>query len=366
MNGTLNFRDAYRGQYRDIAPDARLLAETEELLCERLRRPRTVRRPFAGVLRFGRGAAVGVGLCLALAAVSPQLMGLLDGAAGGAADTQSAQEGFSVTRLVANNDGDGPDNALPAVGGDGGRDAEGTVSAADGTAYQESVQQPVSAAAGVRTGDVQPAQEKGRQGTASDDIMSDDIMSDYAMQSDIAVCMLPEAPSAQELTGAELYAQSGYSGLLPVELPQGYVLESASLMEDETGAVLHVIWTRGYDYIRVQIRPLTEADAGRLVDIERPEMWDPEYYAGMLTEDQPLSDRWRLVPEELFDAVHYPIFARGDFTAEVLHKRCTPGDDEGHYYGRFGLAFDGMLADYTVRSDDLAAVFAAVSSAADF
>lgn len=362
MNGTLNFREAYRGRYQNIAPDARLLAETEELLCERLHRPQTVMRPFAGVLRFGRGAAVAVGLCLALVAVSPQLMGLLDGSAGGAADTQSAQQTFSVTRMAENTDGDGPDNAVPAAGDDNDREADSAASAADSAAHQESVQQPVSSAAGVpgllgtRRTDGQPAQEKGQQ-----DIVPDDIV-----QSDIAVCMLPAAPLAQELTEAELYAQAGYAGLLPVELPQGYVLESASLIEDETGAVLHVIWTHGYDYIRVQIRPLTEADAGRLVDIERPETWDPEYYAGMLTEDQPLSDRWRLVPEELFDAVHYPIFARGDFTAEVLHKRCSPSDDEGHYYGQFGLAFDGMLADYTVRSDDLAAVFAAVSSAEAF
>lgn len=351
----LNFREEYCRQYQDIAPDPQLLAAAEKLLCEHLAVPAS--RPFVGTRCGRRGGVLAVGLCLAVLAVSPQVSGLLqsamDDAAGGAERSAGASAAGDVHRpglLYSIQTGETDNWHYNA--------ASGGNTADDG---QKNSPDVGDAAGKVPENLLKNIGEAGSYMLSYAGMGMDELPSAAALAVDDAVCGQPTAPQVQKLTMDELYAMQEYAGLLPTVLPEGYVAEEAVLAGDGADAVLQVVWTHGYDYIRLQVRPFGEADAVRRVDIADPATWDQRYYASLLAEGQAHWDIWQLVPDELFDAMHYPIFTREELSADVLWGRCSESDDAGHYYGRFAVLYGDMLVDYTVRTDDLDAVWAAIS-----
>ena len=172
------------------------------------------------------------------------------------------------------------------------------------------------------------------------------------------------APSSR-LTAEEAGQIEPLSDYIPVSLPAGYAFVSASygtlaMPEDfagQTGASgakeeacegpgrLTLLWSKGEDDILLSIQETdSTAETGGTVDVEKPETYDARLY------ELPYGDT---VPEEYREAFMDPVFAKDDFSLEIVRSRVIsyPGDggDTDTPGGWFSVLYDGVLVYFNGR-----------------
>ena len=126
-------------------------------------------------------------------------------------------------------------------------------------------------------------------------------------------------------------------------LPSGYVFESARYEEEteqsdgsgEQGS-LTLLWSRGEDDIMLSIR-----QAGGTVetaDVKKPETYDERLY------EIPFGSA---VPEEYWETFSHPVFAKADFSLEIVNSRVISYDGDGGDTstprGHFSVLYDDVL-----------------------
>ncbi len=124
--------------------------------------------------------------------------------------------------------------------------------------------------------------------------------------------------AAADLTLEALYEQIGE--LLPNELPEGFLFESA-LLSDYGYSVL---WSKGLEDINWKIRDYKEEYSNRITSVDDKKNYDLALY--------PIP-RAESVPEELFEIVDDPIFRAEDLTLEAVKARAYKVDEIGDSKG---------------------------------
>lgn len=126
------------------------------------------------------------------------------------------------------------------------------------------------------------------------------------------------AVNTRSLTEEEARNDKTLGGYVPVTLPRGYVFESASENLDSREENLRLCWTRGMDSITLSFtrteKPPDTVDAGK------PETYDERMYTIPYAES---------VPEEYRQSVNDPVFAREDFSLEMIESRMISYSDSG-------------------------------------
>ena len=172
------------------------------------------------------------------------------------------------------------------------------------------------------------------------------------------------APTSR-LTAEEAGQIEPLSDYIPVSLPAGYAFVSASygtlaMPEDfagQTGASgakeeacegpgrLTLLWSKGEDDILLSIQETdSTAETGGTVDVEKPETYDARLYEFLYGDT---------VPEEYREAFMDPVFAKDDFSLEIVRSRVIsyPGDggDTDTPGGWFSVLYDGVLVYFNGR-----------------
>lgn len=150
------------------------------------------------------------------------------------------------------------------------------------------------------------------------------------------------AADFKRLTEEEARGQELLGGYVPTVLPRGYAFESAVTDPDSPEENLRICWTRGMDSIM-----LSFAKAGNVpntVDVDKPETYDERLYEIPYAES---------VPEEYRQSVNDPVFAREDFSLEMIRSRMKSYHDSGDTdtpRGNFSvLCPDGVLVKFSGR-----------------
>lgn len=157
------------------------------------------------------------------------------------------------------------------------------------------------------------------------------------MEKEITSC---PALAAQELTEVEARQIKDLGAYVPTALPAGYIFESARYVA-ETGR-LTVCWCKGMDNIRLSVE---QADDGTITaDIGKPETYDERLY------EIPYGDT---IPEEYREVFFHPVFAKDDFSLEIVRSRVISysgdGGDTSTPRGNFYVLYDGVLVGFNGR-----------------
>lgn len=140
----------------------------------------------------------------------------------------------------------------------------------------------------------------------------------------------------EEARGQEL------GGYVPTVLPGGYAFESAVTDPDSPEENLRLCWTRGMDSIMLSVTKV--GNAPNTVDVKKPETYDERLYEIPYAES---------VPEEYRQSVNDPVFAREDFSLEMIRSRMKSYNDSGDTdtpRGNFSvLCLDGVLVKFNGR-----------------
>ncbi len=164
-----------------------------------------------------------------------------------------------------------------------------------------------------------------------------------------------EVSAARKLAEEEARQVELLGDYVPAVLPAGYVFESARY-EAEMGR-LTVCWCRGMDDIMLSIEQADGAAVGT-VGIENPEAYDERLY------EIPFADT---VPEEYRETFFDPVFARDDFSLEIVRSRVLSysGDsgDTATPRGNFSVLYDGVLVHFNGRGtpEEIWEMFASIS-----
>ncbi len=152
--------------------------------------------------------------------------------------------------------------------------------------------------------------------------------------------------------------QEKLGGYLPVELPEGYVFESAWSESDSVEANLTAVWVRGMDSIMWSVRIAEEAP--ETVALKLPETYDLNLYEIPYSESVP--DRYR-------ESVENPVFAREDFSLEAVEARMTVREDTGDTEtpgGNFSVLYpDNVVVSFNGRgtAEEIWEMFCSLESA---
>lgn len=147
--------------------------------------------------------------------------------------------------------------------------------------------------------------------------------------------------AARMLTADEARQTDLLGSYVPTALPAGYAFESARY--DETTGRLMIWWDKGMDNIMLSFE---QVDSGSVetVDIQKPETYDERLY------EIPFADT---VPEEYRKIFSDPVFARDDFSLEIVRSRVLPysGDsgDTSVPRGQFSVLYDSVLVCFNGR-----------------
>lgn len=157
----------------------------------------------------------------------------------------------------------------------------------------------------------------------------------------ITECVGSMAPDDRaELSEAQARAVEVLGAYIPVNLPKGYVWETAKgAVNAETGAYesIFLCWTKGMDSIMITI---SMADVGSIVvtDITQKEAYDVSLY------DIPYAET---VPEEYRVCFDNPVFAWEDMNLELVQSRMKVVADAGDTdtpRGNFSIIYpEGIL-----------------------
>lgn len=148
--------------------------------------------------------------------------------------------------------------------------------------------------------------------------------------------------SAVQMLTAEEAGQIDLLGdYVPATPPEDYVFESARY-EAQTGR-LTICWRRGMDDIRLSFEETDGAEV-ETADIQKPETYDERLY------EIPFADS---VPEEYRETFLAPVFAKDDFSLEIVRSRVLSysGDsgDTSTPRGQFSVLYDDVLVHFNGR-----------------
>lgn len=172
---------------------------------------------------------------------------------------------------------------------------------------------------------------------------------------DAAGCYAQTALTARNLTVDEARQIALLGDYVPTSLPAGYTFESARY--DEAAGRLTIWWDKGMDNIMLSLRQVDSA-AVETVDIQRPETYDERLY------EIPFGDT---VPEEYRQVFFAPVFAKDDFSLEIVRSRVLSysGDsgDTSAPRGQFSVLYDGVLVYFNGRGtpEEIWEMFASIS-----
>lgn len=147
--------------------------------------------------------------------------------------------------------------------------------------------------------------------------------------------------AARMLTADEARQTDLLGSYVPTALPAGYAFESARY--DETTGRLTIWWDKGMDNIMLSFEQI-DSGSVETVDIRKPETYDERLY------EIPFADT---VPEEYRKIFFDPVFARDDFSLEIVSSRVLAynGDsgDTSVPRGRFSVLYDSVLVYFNGR-----------------
>ena len=160
---------------------------------------------------------------------------------------------------------------------------------------------------------------------------------------------------AKVLTAEEALQVEPLGAYVPTALPADYVFETARY--DEEKGRLTVCWSRGMDSITLSFEQVDNA-AVETVNIGQPETYDERLY------DLPFGET---VPEGYRQAFFAPVFAKDDFSLEIVCARVISynGDsgDTSTPRGNFSVLYDGVSVQFDGRGtpDEIWEMFASIS-----
>lgn len=167
-------------------------------------------------------------------------------------------------------------------------------------------------------------------------------------KTEVAGC--PPAPAEKKLTAAEAGQVEILGAYVPTRLPAGYVFESAGYVAGEGEAAdaltgqgrLMLTWRKGMDSIRLCIERTD--GAVETADVGKPKSYDERLY------EIPYGDT---VPEEYRKTFLAPVFAKDDFSLEIVRSRVISysgdGGDTATPRGNFSVLYDGVLVQFNGR-----------------
>uniref|UniRef100_UPI00405656EA hypothetical protein n=1 Tax=Acetatifactor sp. TaxID=1872090 RepID=UPI00405656EA len=168
---------------------------------------------------------------------------------------------------------------------------------------------------------------------------------DYSMQGTDGVIMdwgpIENAP--ERLDEKALRAEEIFGDYLPTELPTGYIFTDGNRFSDEGATTgISVTWSKGLDYITVDVREYTAEDSYRVADISKPETYNVHLY------EIPYASS---VPDEMWMIFNNPIFRESDFDLEIIEARMKRVEDAGDTdtpRGHFTVLYDsGVLVSFS-------------------
>lgn len=160
----------------------------------------------------------------------------------------------------------------------------------------------------------------------------------------------PPAPAEKKLTAAEAGQVEILGAYVPTRLPAGYVFETAGYVAGDGEAAdaltgqgrLMLTWRKGMDSIRLCIERTD--DAVETADVGKPKSYDERLY------EIPYGDT---VPEEYRKTFLAPVFAKDDFSLEIVRSRVISysgdGGDTATPRGNFSVLYDGVLVQFNGR-----------------
>lgn len=146
-------------------------------------------------------------------------------------------------------------------------------------------------------------------------------------------------PRERELTEAEAGQVELLGGYIPTKLPAGYVF-GAACFDSES---LTLSWHKGMDGIMISIKAV-DGEPPETVDVTKRECYDERLY------EIPYGVT---VPKEYFGTFNSPVFAKDDFSLEIVSSRMLSysGDtgDTSTPRGRFSVLYDGVVVYFNGR-----------------
>lgn len=142
---------------------------------------------------------------------------------------------------------------------------------------------------------------------------------------------------------------------VPTALPADYVFDTARYEAEKGG--LTICWSRGMDDIMLCFKQVDGA-AAETVDIQKPEAYDERLY------EIPFADT---VPEEYRETFYDPVFAKDDFSLEIVRSRVLSyngdGGDTSTPRGHFSVLYDSVLVYFNGRGtpEEIWEMFASIS-----
>lgn len=161
--------------------------------------------------------------------------------------------------------------------------------------------------------------------------------------------------AARMLTADEARQTDLLGSYVPTSLPAGYAFESARY--DEATGRLMIWWDKGMDNIRLSFEQV-DGSAVETVDIRKPETYDERMY------EIPFADT---VPEEYRKVFFDPVFAKDDFSLEIVRSRVLSysgdGGDTSTPRGQFSVLYDGVLVYFNGRGtpEEIWEMFASIA-----
>lgn len=171
-----------------------------------------------------------------------------------------------------------------------------------------------------------------------------------------AGCRAQTAFTARNLTVDEARQTALLGDYVPTALPAGCDFEYVQY--DEENGWLRILLSKGdvseilLDFIQV------DSGAVETVDIQKPETYDERLYT------KPFADT---VPEEYRETFSSPVFARDDFSLEIVCSRVLSysGDsgDTSTSWGHFNVLYDGVLVCFDGRGtpEEIWEMFSSIS-----
>ncbi len=146
----------------------------------------------------------------------------------------------------------------------------------------------------------------------------------------------------EKYTLEQAAALEGLGSYVPEKLPAGYAFEEAHRNLDMEEPNLTVGFSRGMDYLMLNIQETSAALES--VDVGKPETYDVRLY------DIPYADS---VPQEYRQTFDNPVFAWEDMSLEIVESRMksyTDAGDSATPRGNFSVLFpDGILVRFNGR-----------------
>lgn len=161
-------------------------------------------------------------------------------------------------------------------------------------------------------------------------------------KADVSIFDNPTIPKIIEnnLTESEAYKETDFGKYL-INIPTGYLFNSANRFLNQNNDLLFASWSKGYDDVRVQVSRLDENSKARIVSPQDTELYDMSLYS------IPWADN---MPRDKYHIIENPVFRIEDLTLGMIELRgYTRGETDDTSGNSLNLRFSVLYNEVVVE-----------------